>query len=554
VQNLMDQPIGTTDGVTADSSVRVFFHSGPTATGGSGSVSVANPDGTGAFTATGQPFFRYPGMLAPLETSAAKHWAFTVEAGVTTFAFTLLVSAPAPREAGRVDVTPARPYVAAGSTRQMSATVRTGAGGVVAGAAVTWGSSDYTVATVDANGLVTAHAAGTVTITATSGARTGFATLTVTEGSGDVTPATLGSFSFTPHHVDVTSGPASVTVTVGIEDAGTGAGSMSVVFRSPSGANDLSCNTASPSGGTPANAIYQCVITVPQGTEAGIWQVAFIALRDQVDNLTNVQPADLQAAGYWTALRIDSEPDTEGPTLVGLSFAPDEIDITSAAVPVTVTFRATDAGSGVTTASLMFRSPSGTRDVPCSVSGLSGGTPQDGTLQCTALFPRGSETGNWEVAFVALRDAADNLRTVQTAEIAAAGLPTTVEVTGTADLNAPVLTSFSFSPTAVDVSVAPRGVAVTVGATDDHTGVGIMNVVFESPSTNQTQSCQPVRTSGTDQDGVFSCSLTIPQGAEGGSWKVKFVVLYDQANNLRTVQGSELQTAGYNTTLTVTSN
>src|SRR3712207_3365794 len=45
VQNLMDQPIGTTDGVNADSSVRVFFHTGPATTGGSGNVQVANPDG-----------------------------------------------------------------------------------------------------------------------------------------------------------------------------------------------------------------------------------------------------------------------------------------------------------------------------------------------------------------------------------------------------------------------------------------------------------------------------------------------------------------------------
>ncbi|HEV7590784.1 MAG TPA: hypothetical protein VGO40_21925, partial [Longimicrobium sp.] len=64
VQNLIPQRMGTTDGTTADAAgVRVLFASGPVVTSGSGNLSVANPDGVGAYTAASQPYFQYSGAL-----------------------------------------------------------------------------------------------------------------------------------------------------------------------------------------------------------------------------------------------------------------------------------------------------------------------------------------------------------------------------------------------------------------------------------------------------------------------------------------------------------
>lgn len=109
VQNLLGQPIGTEDGVTPDSAgVKVFFHTGPTRTVGSGSVEVANEHGTATFTSSLQPFFKYPGMLATEQVSAAQEWQFSLPNTVETFVFTLYVSAPAPHETAlqRVDLDP----------------------------------------------------------------------------------------------------------------------------------------------------------------------------------------------------------------------------------------------------------------------------------------------------------------------------------------------------------------------------------------------------------------------------------------------------------------
>jgi hypothetical protein len=73
VQNLLLEPMGTTDGVNpAGAGVRVFFHSDPT-----NGVTVANPDGFGTFTGTNQAFYQYSGhvgdgILERGETFAAK--------------------------------------------------------------------------------------------------------------------------------------------------------------------------------------------------------------------------------------------------------------------------------------------------------------------------------------------------------------------------------------------------------------------------------------------------------------------------------------------------
>jgi hypothetical protein len=92
VQNLMSEALGTPDGTTLDAQgIQVFFHLGPNVTGGSGSISVANADGTGTFTGTNQPYFAYNQVLLTDSVSAAKTWQLSVPTTVTTFSFTVYV-------------------------------------------------------------------------------------------------------------------------------------------------------------------------------------------------------------------------------------------------------------------------------------------------------------------------------------------------------------------------------------------------------------------------------------------------------------------------------
>jgi hypothetical protein len=179
IQNLIPQAIGTTDGTAIDpNGVRVFFGSGPTATAGSGQVTVANADGTADYTNVGQPYFQYNVKLAPTQTSSAKTWKLQFDPGVTSFAFKVYVAAEVQFPNGWVDVTPATPYLLSGSGAPLGATVRDVVGRTLPGS-VTWGSTNTGVATVDASGNVTAVGPGSVQITATAGSRSGVTTIAV---------------------------------------------------------------------------------------------------------------------------------------------------------------------------------------------------------------------------------------------------------------------------------------------------------------------------------------------------------------------------------------
>ena len=72
-------------------------------------------------------------------------------------------------------------FTALGETARFTAEVRDQNGQVMAGTAVAWASSDASVASVDASGLVTAVANGGATITTTAGAASGSAAVTVAQ-------------------------------------------------------------------------------------------------------------------------------------------------------------------------------------------------------------------------------------------------------------------------------------------------------------------------------------------------------------------------------------
>ena len=93
LQSLVQTLMGTTDSTTVEG-VSVFFHSGPSVTSGSGSVTVVNPDGIGTFTGSNQPYFLYNEILEPYQISEARQWQFSVPSTVNTFDFSVYVSTP----------------------------------------------------------------------------------------------------------------------------------------------------------------------------------------------------------------------------------------------------------------------------------------------------------------------------------------------------------------------------------------------------------------------------------------------------------------------------
>jgi WD40-like Beta Propeller Repeat len=90
--NLLVQQIGTSDGPTV-TGLSPFFTTLPTRTGGTGSVSLTNPDGTATFTAANQRYFLYPEKVAMLASSANRNWQFNIASTTTTWRFRVYVSA-----------------------------------------------------------------------------------------------------------------------------------------------------------------------------------------------------------------------------------------------------------------------------------------------------------------------------------------------------------------------------------------------------------------------------------------------------------------------------
>src|SRR3989454_1017458 len=91
-----------------------------------------------------------------------------------------------------VSVAPPSATVPVGQTVQLTATPKDANGTLLAGRTVTWSSSNTSVANVDGSGLVSAAAAGSATITATSEGQSGTSAITVSSvavASVGVSPA-----------------------------------------------------------------------------------------------------------------------------------------------------------------------------------------------------------------------------------------------------------------------------------------------------------------------------------------------------------------------------
>ncbi|HEX2081451.1 MAG TPA: hypothetical protein VHG08_27355 [Longimicrobium sp.] len=88
VQNLRVERMGTTDGPTV-AGVHVHFLAGPWAP--NGKVAVRNAEGSGP---AGQPYYRWPQVLALDAVSQPRRLEFTVPSGVQTFQFWVYVQAP----------------------------------------------------------------------------------------------------------------------------------------------------------------------------------------------------------------------------------------------------------------------------------------------------------------------------------------------------------------------------------------------------------------------------------------------------------------------------
>ena len=238
--------------------------------------------------------------------------------------------------------------------------------------------------------------------------------------------------------------------------------------------------------------------------------------------------------------------DVDAPVLASLSLTPDSVDASNGPVTVTVVARVTDAtspsiGGAVPLSNLVLTGPGGQQHVTVYFSQaqrISGG-PTDGMYQATATLRWHAEPGRWN-ATATLVDLAGNTRTMTTADLSSAGLPTGIDQTGPGDVTPPQLVSLFLSPPTVDTSLDSATVVVTARITDDlagvSSGVGISasQVVLRGPTgTHHARASLDIRrrSSGDALDSTFVAPVTLWRWAEQGVWSVESVELVDEVGN-----------------------
>jgi len=546
VENLTGQMLGTRDGYLPEpEGVRVFFATGPTVTEGTGTVTVANADGTDVFTASGQSFFRYPGILTPGDTTAAKEWRFALPVTVTAFAFTVYVAAPVARGSGWMVITPAAPSLVAGGTLQLSAVMRGVTGRPVEGARVEWSisSSSDTLATVDSTGLLRVYAPGIVTVAA-SEERMGMVTVYV-RGPSDPSIPTISSVEVSPATVDP-DGVDSVTVRVAASDVQP-LQSVDVTLVSPNQQVARHCDTVTRISGSQANGVFACKFGFAPGAIGGVWRVTDVTVTGaQSSRSISEFGYGLQNAGIQTGVYVRGPlSDYVPPTLGGFSFSRDTVRTVKDTFNIDVF--AVDADTGIASVRTTFINGNG-QTLVCIASRYSG-TIYSGLYRCRMTIPGFITSTSLEVRDVELRDRNNNLRVVSGSELEQDAFPRFLQVRP--DTVPPTVIAFTVSP----ATVAANGVdsvVVTITGSDSWSGVKTLETQFVKDGADPNlfqRRCLGGFTAAPSR--TVKCALRFAAG-DAGTWRMQYLRVVDNANILLSLNAAQADSAGYTTVLTVT--
>jgi hypothetical protein len=251
--------------------------------------------------------------------------------------------------------------------------------------------------------------------------------------------------------------------------------------------------------------------------------------------------------------------DTVAPQVSGFALTPAALDVTQAEDTVTFTVQASDNASGIAVVWIIVRKPDGSVPGACGTLEPASGSRTDGTWECRFIIPKSAMQGEWTIDGIEVQDRVLNDRRYTSAELTAAGFPTSITVTSAEqDVTAPTLASLSFTPSAVDVTAAAATITFTARFTDAGSGVRAAQLNIQatagSPTSPQWAEClEMTRDTGSPADGTWSCDVTIPKGAIGGEWQVNRVWAWDVADNLMMLTTADLTDAGQPTSITVTS-
>lgn len=272
-------------------------------------------------------------------------------------------------------------------------------------------------------------------------------TVTVADTNPDLTAPIITGLRMTPSPADVTSWPVTVQVEMDVTDslAGVNHSTYSMNdFRllSPSGKQDRPIQGSSFTlvAGTLFAGTWRATFVMPQFSEAGIWQVGNVTLRDMVGNTRFYNTSALTGLGLPVSLAVTSPvQDTTVPAVTGVRLIPSFVNTSTGPQTIRVEVDATDDLTGVDMGpdqpnisyyqGPFYRSPSGVQYIGASPWSWSmTGTSTNGTWTNQFTLPQYSEEGDWAAQQFRLKDVTRNILILERASMQALGLPTTFQV------------------------------------------------------------------------------------------------------------------------------
>ena len=131
------------------------------------------------------------------------------------------------------------------------------------------------------------------------------ATQTHTLTQDDVTPPELVELTLDRSEVDVSSRPATITVSARVSDDLSGATRLQMDFVSPSGEQQTTFfDEGVKATGSITDWVYVGAVTLPQFSESGTWTLRYVYVHDEVGNLRDYGFAELSLLGFTGSFEV----------------------------------------------------------------------------------------------------------------------------------------------------------------------------------------------------------------------------------------------------------
>jgi hypothetical protein len=347
--------------------------------------------------------------------------------------------------------------------------------------------------------------------------------VTETGGSEAVgAPPEVTGVSASPAAIETCQQAQTVTVSVGASVTPTSVGGLRVSLAGPGG--QLVAGYASLESGTAHAGTWSAALTLPRYSRQGAWAISVQAW-DSTYNETYLASSQLAARGYASAVQETCPGDVTAPQVAAASLTPASINTLSEARTVTVEAHATDDLSGVATLTASLSGGGHTVSAPAH---LVSGTALDGQWAASLAIPRWAPQGTWTLA-LGTADVLGNAQSYSADQLAARGLPSSIQQTGEGDTEPPKIIGGMIVPGRIDTESEPRQVQVRLHTTDNLSGVARVIVRFVSPLKREVRAQASMEEGGTPLDGTWQANLIFPRYSDQGIWTM-YVETWDTAD------------------------